>query len=136
MSSFFGGGQPQQPQGPDPVYAAKTEMEMYTGKLKNGGNIHCGATGYCIMVLATSPLLTWNAFFERSFQQDFWSVLQKVRFLQAQGTGSISGRNGMHGPMRRQVFGVAAACGRCPSGSKRAATSAAAADAKKLWLNR
>ena len=32
MSSFFGGGQAQQPQGPDPVYAAKTEMEMYTGK--------------------------------------------------------------------------------------------------------
>ena len=29
--SFFGGGQPQEPQGPDPVYAAKVEMEMYTG---------------------------------------------------------------------------------------------------------
>ena len=28
--SFFGGGQ-QQPQGPDPVFAAKTELEMYTG---------------------------------------------------------------------------------------------------------
>jgi len=28
--SFFGGGQQQQPQGPDPVFAAKTEMEMYT----------------------------------------------------------------------------------------------------------
>lgn len=28
--SFFGGGQPQQPEGPDPVFAAKTEMEMYT----------------------------------------------------------------------------------------------------------
>eukprot|EP00934_Nitzschia_sp_Nitz4_P004593 Nitzschia sp. Nitz4//scaffold62_size106224//42493//43018//NITZ4_004353-RA/size106224-augustus-gene-0.90-mRNA-1//1//CDS//3329555847//4583//frame0 len=27
--NFFGGGQ-QQPQGPDPVFAAKTEMEMYT----------------------------------------------------------------------------------------------------------
>lgn len=27
--SFFGGGQQQQ-QGPDPVFAAKTEMEMYT----------------------------------------------------------------------------------------------------------
>jgi hypothetical protein len=31
--SFFGGGQQQQPQGPDPVVAAKVEMEMYTGKL-------------------------------------------------------------------------------------------------------
>jgi hypothetical protein len=28
--SWFGGG-PQQPQGPDPVSAAKIEMEMYTG---------------------------------------------------------------------------------------------------------
>ena len=30
--NFFGGGQQQQqqPQGPDPVFAAKTEMEMYT----------------------------------------------------------------------------------------------------------
>lgn len=28
--NFFGGGQPQ-PQGPDPVFAAKTEMEVYTG---------------------------------------------------------------------------------------------------------
>jgi len=28
--SLFGGGQEQQPQGPDPVFAAKTEMEMYT----------------------------------------------------------------------------------------------------------
>mmetsp|Transcript_5473 Transcript_5473/g.14843 ORF Transcript_5473/g.14843 Transcript_5473/m.14843 type:complete len:153 (-) Transcript_5473:400-858(-) len=28
--SFFGGGQPQQPQGPDPIFAAKTEVEMYT----------------------------------------------------------------------------------------------------------
>mmetsp|Transcript_26858 Transcript_26858/g.30698 ORF Transcript_26858/g.30698 Transcript_26858/m.30698 type:complete len:107 (-) Transcript_26858:306-626(-) len=27
--SFFGGGQ-QQPQGPDPMFAAQTEMEMYT----------------------------------------------------------------------------------------------------------
>lgn len=27
--NFFGGGQ-QEPQGPDPVFAAKTEMEMYT----------------------------------------------------------------------------------------------------------
>jgi import inner membrane translocase subunit TIM10 len=27
--NFFGGGQ-EQPQGPDPVFAAKTEMEMYT----------------------------------------------------------------------------------------------------------
>jgi import inner membrane translocase subunit TIM10 len=27
--NFFGGGQEQQ-QGPDPVFAAKTEMEMYT----------------------------------------------------------------------------------------------------------
>ena len=34
MASFFGGGQPQQPQGPDPVVAAKVEMEMYTGKPK------------------------------------------------------------------------------------------------------
>jgi hypothetical protein len=32
--SFFGGGQQQQQQqGPDPVFAAKTEMEMYTGAL-------------------------------------------------------------------------------------------------------
>lgn len=30
--SFFGGGRPQEPQGPDPVYAAKLEMEMYTGR--------------------------------------------------------------------------------------------------------
>lgn len=29
--NFFGGGQ-QEPQGPDPVFAAKTEMEMYTGE--------------------------------------------------------------------------------------------------------
>jgi hypothetical protein len=28
--SFFGGGT-QQPQGPDPIFAAKTELEMYTG---------------------------------------------------------------------------------------------------------
>jgi hypothetical protein len=28
--NFFGGGQ-QQPQGPDPVEAAKMEMEVYTG---------------------------------------------------------------------------------------------------------
>mmetsp|Transcript_34729 Transcript_34729/g.84203 ORF Transcript_34729/g.84203 Transcript_34729/m.84203 type:complete len:103 (+) Transcript_34729:70-378(+) len=28
--NFFGGGQEQQPQGPEPVFAAKTEMEMYT----------------------------------------------------------------------------------------------------------
>jgi hypothetical protein len=28
--NFFGGGQ-QQPQGPDPVMAAKMEMEVYTG---------------------------------------------------------------------------------------------------------
>jgi hypothetical protein len=28
--NFFGGGQQQQ-QGPDPVFAAKTEMEVYTG---------------------------------------------------------------------------------------------------------
>eukprot|EP00529_Nitzschia_sp_RCC80_P034300 CAMPEP_0113452096 /NCGR_PEP_ID=MMETSP0014_2-20120614/6673_1 /TAXON_ID=2857 /ORGANISM="Nitzschia sp." /LENGTH=102 /DNA_ID=CAMNT_0000343463 /DNA_START=581 /DNA_END=889 /DNA_ORIENTATION=+ /assembly_acc=CAM_ASM_000159 len=28
--NFFGGGQQQQPQGPDPIFAAKTEMEMYT----------------------------------------------------------------------------------------------------------
>ena len=27
--NFFG-GQEQQPQGPDPVFAAKVEMEMYT----------------------------------------------------------------------------------------------------------
>lgn len=32
--SFFGGGQ-QQSQGPDPVYAAKTELEMYTGTYNN-----------------------------------------------------------------------------------------------------
>ena len=32
--SFFGGGQPQQPQGPDALVAAKVEMEMYTGKPK------------------------------------------------------------------------------------------------------
>jgi len=30
--NFFGGGQDQQPKGPDPVFAAKTEMEMYTGE--------------------------------------------------------------------------------------------------------
>jgi hypothetical protein len=29
--NFFGGGQQQQQQGPDPVFAAKTEMEVYTG---------------------------------------------------------------------------------------------------------
>mmetsp|Transcript_103314 Transcript_103314/g.154825 ORF Transcript_103314/g.154825 Transcript_103314/m.154825 type:complete len:103 (+) Transcript_103314:119-427(+) len=29
MNNFFGGGQ-EQPKGPDPVFAAKTEMEMYT----------------------------------------------------------------------------------------------------------
>jgi len=28
--NFFGGGEEQKPQGPDPVFAAKTEMEMYT----------------------------------------------------------------------------------------------------------
>ena len=28
--NFFGGGSQQAPQGPDPVFAAKTEMEMYT----------------------------------------------------------------------------------------------------------
>mmetsp|Transcript_10462 Transcript_10462/g.28939 ORF Transcript_10462/g.28939 Transcript_10462/m.28939 type:complete len:102 (+) Transcript_10462:207-512(+) len=28
--NFFGGGQEQQPQGPDPVFAAKVEMKMYT----------------------------------------------------------------------------------------------------------
>lgn len=28
--NFFGGGNQQAPQGPDPVFAAKTEMEMYT----------------------------------------------------------------------------------------------------------
>ena len=27
--NFFGGGQ-QEPQGPDPIFAAKTELEMYT----------------------------------------------------------------------------------------------------------
>ena len=32
MSSWFGGGQGSEPQGPDPIFAAKTEMEMYTGK--------------------------------------------------------------------------------------------------------
>ena len=32
MSGFFGGSTPQ-PQGPDPVFAAKTEMEMYTGMI-------------------------------------------------------------------------------------------------------
>jgi hypothetical protein len=30
IMNFFGGGQQQQ-QGPDPVFAAKTEMEVYTG---------------------------------------------------------------------------------------------------------
>lgn len=30
MNFFGGSGQQQQPQGPDPVFAAKTEMEMYT----------------------------------------------------------------------------------------------------------
>ncbi|KAL7569973.1 hypothetical protein ACA910_021921 [Epithemia clementina (nom. ined.)] len=30
MNFFGGSGQDQQPQGPDPVYAAKLEMEMYT----------------------------------------------------------------------------------------------------------
>mmetsp|Transcript_11537 Transcript_11537/g.18517 ORF Transcript_11537/g.18517 Transcript_11537/m.18517 type:complete len:104 (+) Transcript_11537:114-425(+) len=30
MNFFGGGGQQQQPQGPDPIFAAKTEMEMYT----------------------------------------------------------------------------------------------------------
>ena len=30
MNFFGGGGQDQQAQGPDPVYAAKLEMEMYT----------------------------------------------------------------------------------------------------------
>ena len=28
--NFFGGGGQQAQQGPDPVYAARTEMEMYT----------------------------------------------------------------------------------------------------------
>lgn len=28
--NFFGGGQPEEPSGPDKVFAAKTEMEMYT----------------------------------------------------------------------------------------------------------
>jgi hypothetical protein len=31
MNFFGGGGQQEKPQGPDPVFAAKTEMEMYTG---------------------------------------------------------------------------------------------------------
>ncbi|KAG7342219.1 Tim10/DDP family zinc finger domain containing protein [Nitzschia inconspicua] len=30
MNFFGGGGQQQQPQGPDSVFAAKTELEMYT----------------------------------------------------------------------------------------------------------
>ncbi|CAB9508649.1 membrane translocase subunit TIM10 [Seminavis robusta] len=28
--NFFGGGEPQKPAGPDPLFAATTEMEMYT----------------------------------------------------------------------------------------------------------
>jgi hypothetical protein len=39
--SFFGGGQ-QQPQGPDPVFAAKTELEMYTGEWVNSTKIRFG----------------------------------------------------------------------------------------------
>lgn len=30
--NFFGGSKAQEPQGPDPVFAAKTEFEMYTGE--------------------------------------------------------------------------------------------------------
>jgi hypothetical protein len=39
--NFFGGGQ-QQPQGPDPVVAAKMEMEVYTGSFfaRSPANLH------------------------------------------------------------------------------------------------
>jgi hypothetical protein len=30
--NFFGGSKAQESQGPDPVFAAKTEFEMYTGE--------------------------------------------------------------------------------------------------------
>ena len=33
--SFLFGGQQEQQKGPDPVFAAKTEMEMYTGSLQH-----------------------------------------------------------------------------------------------------
>lgn len=43
MSSFFGGGNASTPQGPEPLFAAKTEMEMYTGMyLIGAGQLYLG----------------------------------------------------------------------------------------------
>jgi len=66
--NFFGGGQ-QEAQGPDPVFAAKTEMEMYTGKCVPPRRPSVAVLAYLFVLISIKLLHSFNNK-TRSLQQD------------------------------------------------------------------
>jgi len=77
--NFFGGGQQQQQQGPDPVVAAKTEMEMYTVRTKC--DIQTSLACFCY-ALTLSHIVMFLSF-SGSFQQNCRFMFQQVRLSPA-----------------------------------------------------
>lgn len=85
--NFFGGGSQQAQQGPDPVFAAKTEMEMYTVRATRRKSIIVGSTP--ALEVLTNAIVCFLGFFtfRRTglVQQNCRILFPKVCLSQTQG---------------------------------------------------